>query len=640
MRNRSLRLISLLAFAMLHTSACGSSPGARQTRWQQRKAQTLMPARLQPPARYEREVRTARVRVYAGHQYRAQNLRWAERVQARIDAANQFLVPAFGTRLEVVEIKEWQQQTAGDDLNPLLDELVALDPAEDVDWVIGLASAISASTTSFHRLGVARPLSRHMILRGYTDVEDREVIEPMLDRLSAAAREHLLAARRQHLLTTVLLHEWAHTLAVMHLTTPGTMMSRNYARSISGFAPQSEDLIRTMLTARLGPPDGSGEGTAQSTAHSTAEGSLAAEVLALRRYLEEHAPDGWVAAERAEIEQLLAAAAAHEAPGQAAESRAARGVPAEAEAQLGRVRSLARQGHTDQAVAELDDLLAAYPAHTAFRRAACELWLAKEGASETATGHCLRVSALDPADPAGELILAGFHAGAGDVARAGEVLEQVRARIPTLAQGQEQAWRALVAMYQRMNAVTWAEQAVAVAPAGVDAGEEVAWAQELRRRYGLPPNGKRHRIAPADEGAYVQTVRGVLDLVYAGKYDAAQAAAREALRRYPGAPGVYGALCDLWLRKGRYAEARGQCRRAVVAYDEASWPHYLLGIVELRYRRTAAGIRHLERAIALDPDLRQAYHALGKALARKQDAAARERLDQTYRARFDVPLPR
>lgn len=639
MRDRSLPLIYLLVLVMLH--ACGGGEAARRKRWQQRKAQELMPATLQPPTTYESEARTARVRVYAGHQYRAQNLHWAERVHARLDAANQFLVPAFGIRLEVVEMKEWQQQTTGDDLDAMLDELIAMDPGTDVDWVIGMASAVSATTTTFHRLGMAMPLSRHMVLRGYSDVDDREAIGRTLDQLGAAAREHLLAARKQHLLTAVLLHEWAHTLAAMHLTTPGTMMSAMYSKDVTGFAAESEGLIRAVLAARP-----AASASANHTAAQAANRPAIAEMQALRRYLAAHPSARWDAAERAALERLLASIElpADTAPGADgspdARSHGARGIPAEAEAQLARVRALAEQGNTDQAAAALGELLTAYPAHTEFRRAACALWLAKEGASETATGHCLRVGALDPADPAGELLLARFHVRAGNVARAGEILDRVRARIPTLEHDQERAWRTLVAMYQSMNAVTWTEQAVAVAPAAVDTGEAVAWAAQIRRRYGLPPGAARHRIAPADEDAYVQAVRVVLDLVYAGKHAEARTAALAALRRFPGAPGVHGALCDLALRQGRYAEARGQCRRAVAAYDDASWPHYLLGIVELRYRRTAAGIRALERAIALDPELRQAYHALDKALARKQDAAAQERLRKTYRVRFGVPMPR
>jgi predicted Zn-dependent protease len=134
-------------------------------------------------------------------------------------------------------------------------------------------------------------------------------------------------------------------------------------------------------------------------------------------------------------------------------------------------------------------------------------------------------------------------------------------------------------------------------------------------------------------------VREALAQVYRGEHAAAERTARQALARHRDAPGLHGALCDLELRRKRSAAARTHCQKALAIYDQASWSHYLMGILELQARKNASGIRHLERAIELDPELRQAYHALHQAYGRAQDRAAQDRVNGAYQQRFGQSLP-
>jgi predicted Zn-dependent protease len=628
--------------ALVFLLALWVSAGCGGSKIQKRRIESLAPTRLAPAEVAHKEAaRTARLRVYATRPYQSQNLRWREDFSEDIDLVNQYLIPAFGLRLEIVEFKPWPYDGESETLGAMIEALEKTDPARDVDWVIGLASAMSSTTDSFHQLGIAHVLGRHLVMRGYEDLDT----ERDLQTVDEPARSRLREARRQHRQATVFLHEWAHTLGAMHVGQVESIMMPGYSRKITGFGEQVELLLQTMLPVRLAPP---------------AERSLAAEARALRSYIEALPETRWDAQERAQLLEILAEYEAQAPPAPASsEETGAAGTGAQAPGQVpeevrdayARVQALHRAKQLAQARAELEELTAAYPAHLEFRLAACRVHLDETGPSDAARATCGRVAGIAPAVIDGDLLLASALIQAKRPADAGAVLAGVRDRIAKLAQagqagaaGQAEqaaaAWNRLIGALRSLDAVTWTEQAVAAAPAGVDTAPVIAWITQQRHRYGLPPDSaRRHGIAPEAEGAYLTAVRESLAAVYRGDYTAAERGAREALGRYRNAPGLYGVLCDLELRRKRSDAARGHCQKALAVYDDASWPHYLLGILELQVRKNASGIRHLERSIALDPDLRQAYHALYQAYGRAKDQAGQERVGAAYQQRFGQPLP-
>jgi predicted Zn-dependent protease len=616
---------------------CGPDPMVR-------RIARLTPTALAPQsAQHTEATHTARLRVYATGQYQAQNLQWRQRFEDELDAVNQYLVPAFGLRLVVEEYASWPRADDTAPLHVMLDALAKHDPARDVDWVIGLASALSSTTSRFHDLGMANVLGRHMIVRGFEEL----ALEPALQQIDDERREPLRDARRQHRQVTVFLHEWAHTLGAMHVPEADAIMSSDYAREVRSFGAQTEALLRAMLPVRLARP-------AES---APVEPALVTEARALQAYFE--AVPARPGQER-EYQELLALLATILAAAPAAETNgaadadsghhAAGQVPAEVHDRYARVQALHRQGEHGQARAGLDELIAAYPAHIEFRLAACRVHLDETGPSETARATCARVAAIAPTELDGEVMVASALIEAGRQADAGAVLAGSRDRLASLpapAAGQDvaepvaAAWQRLLAVLQGLEAVTWTEQAVAAAPAGVDTAAASAWATQIRRRYGLPPDSaRRHGIAPEAEGAYLAAVRESLAQVYRGEHAAAERTARKALARHRGAPGLHGALCDLELRRKRAAAARTHCQKALAAYEQASWSQYLMGILDLQARKNAAGVRHLERAIELDPELRQAYHALHQAHGRARDSAGQERVQSAYQQRFGQFLPR
>jgi predicted Zn-dependent protease len=134
-------------------------------------------------------------------------------------------------------------------------------------------------------------------------------------------------------------------------------------------------------------------------------------------------------------------------------------------------------------------------------------------------------------------------------------------------------------------------------------------------------------------------VRSILDLTYGGKLADAERAAAAAERKWPRAPGILAARCDLSLRQGQIGRAEGQCRAAIAGYAGAAWAHYLLGVLILRGSDTKAGIASLRRAIGADVELAQAWRALAKALDRVGDQKGLEQLRTDYAARFGQALP-
>jgi tetratricopeptide (TPR) repeat protein len=588
------------------------------------RSSELMPVPLSASRSFDGTPRTVKMRVYADHEHRVQSRRWTAKFQEQVDLANEILIPEFGIQLEVVEFKEWTRQAPSDRLNEVLDELEARDSGADVHWVIGLVSALSSVTTSMHDLGVARPLGRHMVMRGYSDIAERKA-------LGNDYSEELFMVRKRHKQATLLLHEWAHTMGAIHLAGDDTkLMNTYYSKDITGFTLQNANLIRAVLEVRLLESDQSSDMT---------------EVVALRRYLADTPRwQGWLASDYDSLREMLdhLAAVEQQQPEKHVDVSKS-GIPAEAQAIFQRVRALARGGKVDAALAELDDLLKAYPAHTEFRMAACELWLNKDGPEEAAIAQCNRVAELDPGNPAGDLLLARAHAARGRLLAAHKILSALAQRVATMtelpAEAQKELWTAVLGTYQAMRAVTWTEAALAWAPGSVDVKEFRAWAVATRRRYGLPPTARRHKITPAGEPEYLAQVRTVLDLTYAKKYNDARNLALKALRTYPNAPGLLGALCDLELRMRQFGAARARCVKAVSGHGEASWPRYLLGIIELRSKRNRAGIDHLKKAIDLDPDLRQAYHALYKAYKRTKDAQGQDQVRQAYKERFGLAIP-
>jgi len=586
---------------------------------QRRELGKEMPATLEAPTRFEGEVRTAKLQVWADGDYRAQNLRWERGFGAELDYANQLLEPMLGLRLEA-EFHDWDRHDTTASIREAVDALAEVDDGADAGWVIGLTSALPLVSSSTDELGVAEVLGTYVVLRGYSDLAERKQFATAFPDLTDDEREEVHEARRLHKQTVLLIHELAHTLGAIHETDPSWIMHGAYSGAQASISDRNRELMLIALEDRLRP-------TEARDPLKTSE--------ALRAALEASEWGGWIVEEReAMLVQLVADIDAMRAGLTAAP------VPAAAYAQYQRAEQLGAGGQLDDALAELDPLLAAYPGNAAIRLLACKLRLGAAGPKDPeALDACGRAADLAPGDPAPYLAIAAALLAAGDPAGARAQLVEAEQRIVNLDTGGKEAWVGIAAMYQSMGAITWAEDAIAHA----GAEQPIAlWASQTRARYGVPRQGAAYKITPETEAELVKAVRDVLDLVYAGKLDDAGKRAKAAEKKWPGAPGLLAARCDLTMRKQDYAGAKKLCVKAIKEYAGSAWAHYLLGILSLRGKSdkdTEAGIASLREAIAADPDLGQAWRALGKALSRAGDQAGLDALKQSYADRFGTPLP-
>ena len=588
-------------------AACGGS------KLQERSASDTskhLPATLEAQRPRDGEPRTVKVRVHVDAGVRAQ-ARWREEITDQIDYASQLLTPLCGLRLAVDAMQEWARTG---EPHAALQALAAADRGEDVAWVIGYVTPGDTASKAMSELGSAEPLGRHVIVHAWAEQPETAALASALPDLEEAERTEVIAAHRRHKQTAVLLHMLATTLGAIAETDPAWLKHPIYSPKMSGFSERNRELLTLAIDDRLAA------GTEQTAARKLLDA------------IERSPWGGWISADQeqvtARLRSVLDAARA---------GKTAADVPAAARDAYSRIQELARRGQPKDALAELDNLLVAYPGNAALHQLRCEIFLRAPGVADKGTrAACARASEVAPGDPSPHLAVADALAKAGDPVNARAELAQAEAKIGNLPAGAADAWRRVIAIYQAMGALTWTEEAIAKAGlAGDPAAQQVA---QIRARYGVP-KGK----VPADqEAALVAAVRGALDLVYANKLAEAEKRLAAAERRWPGAAGLAGARCDLAYRAGQVEAARAACARALAADRNASWALYLSGVIALRdpsAAGTRTGIEKLRRAIEVDPELGQAWRTLAKAYARAKDQPALEQLGKDYAAKFGQPLP-
>jgi len=597
----------------------------RYNRYQQQAqyARTLEPAPVvRPDASRHDQVRTLRVRAYADAQYRSQVMRWEARLGLLIARVNKVIGPGFGIELELVDTKPWERAAPGNDLFAALAELEQLDPADDVDWVIGLVTQLPEVSSSIHQLGAARPLSRYMVLRSMNDVAERKTIDEVFDELDDDQREKLFKKRKAHKELVLFIHEWAHTLGAVHVEQPTAILNPSYHHRVGKLTAPNAALMEIALRYR-----GRGELSGADTA------KMAEEMLAYLRAHEKH----WVPDEVKALIQVL-----DSAPRVAVEQRRTKITAALTPAgrrEFRRAIDLADQGAWTGAYDAILPLTEQYENEPEVMLAGCRIAARARGAGYPTNQLCKRASELAPADATPHLALAHIHFAAKDDANG---LEQLRRGHAALASAGEAAspkqWLEIATQYQRLGLITWMDEALAGAGDEPRAEAMRTWVTQTRRRYAIPPDGEPFGVPPARDGEHLELIKEVLSLTYAGKYKSASEAADRALAAFPKSPGVAVALCDFNLRIGKTRVARKLCDRAIAGYDDAMWAHYLVGGIDARAKRNASAIRHLTRAIELDPDMKPLWELLAKVYRAAGKADALRDLETRYRDRFGSAL--
>jgi len=598
------RVFALLAIG---ASACGGP---------QLKEHTVdlakhLPATLEAQKVREGDPRAVKVRVWADPGVRALP-RWREEISEQIDYASQLLTPLIGARITVEEIKDWARTG---EPREALRALAEIDKGDGVTWVIGYTVANDVASKAMGELGDARPLGHHVIVRAWAELPETEALASKLPDLREAERAEVLGAHRRHKQSVVLLHQLATTLGGIAESDPAWILHPTYSATQTSFADRTRELLTLAIDARL------------------AEEPDVALARLLLASIEKSEWGGWIAANREEVVKTLRNVIDAGKAGKTASD-----IPPAAYDHVTRIKELARRGETTSALSDLDNLLSAYPGNASMHLLKCEILIGKPGVADQATrAACSRVSELAPGDPSPHIAVGEALAKAGDATGARAELAQAEGKIANLRTDADAAWRRVIGIYQTMGALTWTEEAIARAK--LDKDPIAASLAQTRARYGVPRGTKL--VVPAQEAALVGAVKKALELVYASKYADAEKALTTADRSWPGAPGLAAARCDLALRTGQIDQARAACQRSLAADPNESWALYLSGVIALRDPSgTRTGIDQLKKAIAVDPELGQAWRTLAKAYARAKDKAALEVLAKDYQARFGQVLPR
>ena len=601
------RVLALLLAISAGAGACGGPQLKEHTA----DLAKHVPATLEAQKAREGDARTVKIRVYADPGVRALP-RWKEEITDQIDYASQLLTPLIGARLQVEDIKDWSR--AGEPRDALR-ALTELDKGEGVTWVIGYVVANDVASKAMSELGDAQPLGHHVIVRGWAEKPETDALAGTLPDLKEAERAEVIGAHRRHKQSVVLLHQLAITLGGIAESDPAWILHPSYSPKQVSFADRTRDLLTLSIDSRLADePDL----------------ALAKQLLAS---IEKSEWGGWIGANRDEVVTTLRNVIDAGKAGKTASD-----IPPAAYDHITRIKELARRGDTVSALSDLDNLLSAYPGNAAMHILKCEIHLVKPGVTDKATrAACNRVSELAPGDPSPHLAVGEAFAKAGDAAAARAELAQAEGKIANLPADADVAWRRVIGVYQTMGALTWTEEAITRAKLTKDP-IAVSLAQ-TRARYGVPRGTKL--VAPDQEAALVAAVKKSLELIYASKYADAEKALAAGDKSWPGAPGLSAARCDLALRTGAIEPARAACQKSLAADPNESWALYLTGVLALRDASgTRAGIEQLKKAIAVDPELGQAWRTLAKAYARAKDKAALDKLAQDYQARFGQNLPR
>jgi tetratricopeptide (TPR) repeat protein len=606
-----MRLLAVLSIAV----ACGGSPAtppADPTTPSGKTAAmaTGLPATLESDHPKTGDPRPIHVRVWADTGVRALP-NWKEQLTEQLDYAAQLLQPMFGVRLTVDKTSEWDH--AGTDPRAALADLPKVDAGSDATWVIGYITPADSVSKSLDELGAGEPLGHYVIVNAWAEKPETDALAATLPDQDPTQRAEVVAAHRRHKQTVILLHELAATLGAIDEADPAWLQHPSYSPKMATFSDRNRELMQLGIDQRLGG------GTDQTLAHDLLEA------------IEKTDWGGWIPTSHDAILAKLRNVVDAGKSGKTAVD-----VPPAAFDQFDHARELGKQGHAQDAIALLDNLDLAYPGNPAMAELRCEVLITKPGIADKRTKTaCKKAADVAPGDPTPHFTVGDALVAANDLAGARAEFAIAAQKIANLPIGQAAAWGRLAAAYLGMFALTLADDALAQGK--LDGDPAIAEIARDRARYGAP----KGMFKPDAEPGVVAATKHALELVGSGKLGDASRTIATAERSWPRAPGLATARCNVQMSQGEIEAARASCAQAIASDPDESFALYLAAILAFKNSdaaSTQAGIDKLKHAIAVDPDLGQAWRALGKAYDRVHDQAAHDELAKRYQDKFKQPL--
>lgn len=248
--------IRAVVCAVAFSSGCLISPvmhfgEGKSAKQAQRDTMTeLGPARLVTGEKWKGEVTTKKVRVWADNEYRAQNVHWQETFDESLELTNVVISELFGVKL-VADYHVWDRSVPGATLTDSINALIERDQGDDVFAVIGLTSSLPLVSATFDQLGLAMIGGRHIMVRGYADLEERKMYADAFPDLRPEERELALEHLRHHKSAVVLLHELGHVLGVEHEVDESSIMNASYSNKATKFTLLARQVMLASVDQRL-----------------------------------------------------------------------------------------------------------------------------------------------------------------------------------------------------------------------------------------------------------------------------------------------------------------------------------------------------------------------------------------------------
>jgi biopolymer transport protein ExbD/predicted Zn-dependent protease len=240
------------------------------------------PARLATDKKWQGEITTKKIRVWADQEYRTQNRKWQQSFERPLELANLVLEQTLGVRL-VADYASWEHHVPSATVTDHLHALVEHDPGNDVLVVVGLTSSLPLVSSTFDELGMAMVGGRHLVVRGYADIEERKLYANAFPDLRHEEREMALEHLRHHKTAVVLLHELGHVFGFEHETDATRIMNTAYSNHATSFSEESRVVMLRTVDQRLHRTPSTPAQIASTPAVATAPQAKAKPVTIVRR---------------------------------------------------------------------------------------------------------------------------------------------------------------------------------------------------------------------------------------------------------------------------------------------------------------------------------------------------------------------
>ena len=571
--------------------------GCVETPWQQQRnyRDSLRPAEVKPAAIKAGPMRTFKVRAYADDAYQAQTPRWNAHLEEQLSRASAVLEAQFGARLELESARAWPRQGSSARLADVLDQLKQKDDGAQVDWVVGYTASLDVFSAAQDQLGVGSFFGKHFVLRGMASAAELDAINQALNLLSTEDREQLVRQRRLHKETSVLLHEWAHTLGAFHDRDPKVLMAPAYDPGAGMFSEVSARVIGLGL------------------AHRGVIGSKAAWAKAYRAEVARAGDAVWDAVET----QHALAAADYFFQSNALESKD--------EKRLDEASLREHAGDYERAQEIIAPLASRYPGTATVQELACSI---AQKAHKNELETCRRAVRLDDISVQTLLSTAHLEITSGIPANAQPLLARAEPKL-----GKEQgAWLWLAQLELSAGALTAADRA-ATNVEGKNANLIKAETARTRSFIGLPAQPLQER-----ESEYVTGALAAHEQIDKGQLQLAVSKALELSKRFPDAPAAAVVQCRVKSRGKSVAEIQQVCGDAAKAAPGAFLPQYILGLAQSAQAHWEEAEKSLRRAIEIDGSTREVWASLAAVQLKLHQTDAVRASQAKFKERFGASL--